>query len=60
MTARTWRGGEVGGPGRGLGVDSFSTGLEDSAEKRGMGVAEEKKQGRKREGGKGLKDVSCV
>lgn len=53
MTARTWREEEVGGPGRGLGVDFFSTGLEDTAKKRGI-VAEEKKPGRKWEEGRGL------
>lgn len=56
MMTRTWRRGEVGGPGRGLGVDSFSTGLEDTAKKegdRGARGEEAREEAGRREGPQG-------
>lgn len=51
----------MGGPGRGLGVDSFATGLEDPAKKRGIwgGRGEEaREEAGRREGPQGC--TSCV
>lgn len=60
MTTRTWRVGEVGGPGRGLGVDSFPTGLEDTATKRGTGwQRRSSKGGSGKEGGASRVYIVC-